>query len=273
MAERRHGLSIVRAPDPSHIVKRFANGLRLVLDRADRGVGLAVQSDGFELNELEFIGSVLQPGQHAIDAGAHAGYFAVHMAARVGASGTVHAFEPYGPSADCLEASVRANGFDDRVVVERAALGDSGGNVNLVLARTSRNPGSAFIAPAGYALDPREQAISVPSIALDSCALHRPIAFIKLDVEGSEPLGIAGATRFLAADRPAILSEIDGFNLQRVAGVSPREYISRLAAQGYRCRLLGAGVPGEEIFDWSLSPTVSVVFCLTRRQAAERIRG
>jgi FkbM family methyltransferase len=236
-----------------------------VLDRADRGVGLAVRRNRFELNELDFINSVVRPGQHVIDAGAHAGYFAMHMAARVGASGTVHAFEPYGPSADCLEASVSANGFDDWVVVERAALGESGGNVDLVLARASRSPGSAFVAPAGYVTGRREQAISVPAIALDSYALHRPIAFIKLDVEGSEPLVIAGAKRVLAEDRPTILSELDGYNLQRVAGISPKAYIERLAARGYRCRVLGAGVPGEEIVDWSLSPTVSVVFSPERR--------
>jgi FkbM family methyltransferase len=242
------------------IVKRFSNGLRLVLDPADRGVGLAIRRDGFELNEIDFVMSSLRPGQHVVDAGAHAGYYAIHMAASVGASGKVYAFEPYGPSASCLEASVRENGFDERVVVERVALGEARRDGSLVLGRASWNPGGAFVGPAEYVPARGERSDPVRIMPLDGYPLHRPIAFIKLDVEGAEPLVVAGAQRLLAADRPAILSELDGFNLQRVAGISPGEYIGRMAALGYRCRLLGAGVPTEEIRDWSVSPTVSVVF-------------
>jgi FkbM family methyltransferase len=220
----------------------------------------------FELNELAFVTSTLRPGQQVVDGGAHAGYYAIHMAACVGPSGTVYAFEPYGPSADCLEASVSANGFDDRVVVVRGALGDADG-VRQLIVRSSRNPASAFIAPAGYAPGAREESSRVRVFTLDRYPLRRPIAFIKLDIEGAEPFVVAGAERVLAEDRPAILSELDGYNLQRVAGISPKAYIERLAARGYRCRVLGAGVPGEEIVDWSLSPTVSVVFSPERRPA------
>jgi FkbM family methyltransferase len=248
------------ARSADHVVKRFADGLRLVIDRADRGVGLAVRRGRFELNELDFVTSTLRPGQHVVDAGAHAGYYAIHMAASVGASGTVYAFEPYVPSAACLEASVRENGFDDRIVVERVALGDAERSGDLVLGHASRNPGGAFVAPAGYVPAMGERAVRVSIVALDGYPLRRPIAFIKLDVEGAEPAVVAGAERLLGEDRPTILSEVDGFNLQRVAGISPREYIGRLAMLGYRCRLLGAGVPGEEILDWSRSSTASVIF-------------
>ncbi len=231
-----------------------------MLDPADRGVGLAVRRDGFELNELDFVMSTVRPGQHVVDAGAHAGYYAIHMASSVGRSGTVYAFEPYGPSAECLEAGVLENGFGDRMVVERAALGKAQCDGNLVLGRASPNPGAAFVAPAEYVPASDERVERVRIIPLDEYPLHRPIAFIKLDVEGAEPLVVAGSRRLLATDRPAILSELDGFNLRRVAGISPGEYIGRMAALGYRCRLLGAGVPTEEIRDWPVSSTASVVF-------------
>src|ERR1039457_4555745 len=45
-------------------------------------------------SELELLGVLLQPGQVAVDVGANIGTHAVFFAERVGATGTVIAFEP-----------------------------------------------------------------------------------------------------------------------------------------------------------------------------------
>ena len=50
-----------------------------------------------------------RPGDTAIDAGAHIGFFTMQMAAMVGADGAVHAFEPFDANADLLERSIREN--------------------------------------------------------------------------------------------------------------------------------------------------------------------
>src|SRR5262249_52337174 len=83
-------------------------------------------------------------------------------------------------------------------------------------------------------------------VALDALDLRRPVTFIKMDVEGAEPLVVRGAARILAEDRPIILSELHPTQLARASGTAPAEFLSHLAAIGYRAhRLRGDGSLGE----------------------------
>jgi hypothetical protein len=97
-------------------------------------------------------------------------------------------------------------------------------------------------------------------IALDRLPLPRPVAFVKADIEGAEPLAFRGADALLRADRPVILSELHPLQLERVAGVTPAEFIAEMRARGYRCHLLGAGVAAEAIDDAPSNGVTSVVF-------------
>jgi hypothetical protein len=101
-------------------------------------------------------------------------------------------------------------------------------------------------------------------VALDGSALPRPISFIKADIEGAEPLAFRGADGLLRADRPVILSELHPLQLDRVSGVTPAQFIDEMRARGYRCHLLGAGVPGAEIADAPSNGVTSVVFLPAR---------
>jgi FkbM family methyltransferase len=240
------------------VIKEIADGLRLWIDLSDHAIGLNIIRGRYELNELDFIRRTVQPGQHVVDCGAHIGYFAMHLAAAVGPSGSVAAFEPFEPNAECLERSIRENGFQDRVRLERAAVGAAPGSLPLVYAPNTINSGGAFLQgrgdiPAGHATR------TVPVVTLDSLAL-RPIGFIKADIEGAEPLAFRGADALLRADRPAILSELHPLQLERVSGVTSAQFIAEMRARGYRCHLLGAGVAGREITDAPSNGVTSVVF-------------
>ena len=91
------------------VIKEIADGLRLWIDLSDHAIGINILRGRYELNELDFIRRTVQPGQHVVDCGAHIGYFAMHLAAAVGPSGSVAAFEPFEPNAECLERSIREN--------------------------------------------------------------------------------------------------------------------------------------------------------------------
>ena len=97
-------------------------------------------------------------------------------------------------------------------------------------------------------------------IALDEYPLPRPISFIKIDVEGAEPPALRGAARLLREDRPVILSEVHPSQLKLVSGMTPAAFIAQVAELGYRCHLLGAGVPAAEVADVQTSGVESVVF-------------
>jgi FkbM family methyltransferase len=242
------------------VIKEIEPGLRLAIDLADHAIGLNILRGRFELNEIEFVRRTLKPGQHAVDAGAHIGLFAMHMAAAVGPSGSVHCFEPFEANAACLELAIAENRFERRVTLERAAVGAKHGTGQLIFAPATLNSGGAFIGAAGASVPAGHETLPVRLIALDEYPLPRPISFIKIDVEGAEPQALRGAARLLREDRPMILSEVHPSQLKLVSAMTPAAFIAQMAELGYRCRLLGAGVPGAEVTDVQTSGVESVVF-------------
>jgi FkbM family methyltransferase len=241
------------------IIKEIATGLRLWIDLSDHAIGLNILRGRYELNELHFIRSTVRPGQHVVDCGAHIGYFTMHLAEAVGPNGTVAAFEPFELNAECLDRSIRENHFENRIQLERAAVGAAPGALPLVYAPNTINSGGAFLqgrgdVPGGHATR------TVPVVSLDMLALPRPISFIKADIEGAEPLAFHGADALLRSDRPVILSELHPLQLDRVSGVTPAQFIAAMRQRGYRCHLLGAGVAGPEIDDAPTNGVTSVVF-------------
>src|SRR3954466_7167470 len=103
-AELRHHLMTSaefrdKNPDFAHtndstvVIKEIATGVRLLLDLSDHVIGLNILRGRYEQNEIRFVRGLLRPGDAAIDAGAHIGFFTMHMAAAVGALGRIYAFE------------------------------------------------------------------------------------------------------------------------------------------------------------------------------------
>lgn len=253
-------------PDFAHtnartlVIREIDDGLRLWIDLSDHAIGLNILRGRYELNELDYIRRTVGPGQHVVDCGAHIGFFAMHMAALVGPAGTVTAFEPFSPNAECLERSVLENRFGPRVRVERAAVGAASGTTRLAFAPKTLNSGGAFLAQSADEIPPGHVAEPVRTVSLDEAGLPRPIAFIKADIEGAEPLAFRGAERILREDRPIILSELHPWQLERVAGITPAAFLAEMRSRGYRTHLLGAGVPGPEIDDSPSNGVTSVVF-------------
>ena len=241
------------------VIKEIAEGLRLWIDLSDHAIGINILRGRYELNELDFIRRTVTPGQAVVDCGAHIGYFAMHLAQAVGPTGSVTAFEPFDANAECLERSIRENHFEARVRLERSAVGAAPGSLPLVYAPNTINSGGAFLQGRGE-IPWGHTTRTVPVVALDGWALTRPISFIKADIEGAEPLAFRGADALLRADRPVILSELHALQLDRVSGVTPAQFIDEMHGRGYRCHLLGAGVPGEEIDDAPTNGVTSVVF-------------
>jgi FkbM family methyltransferase len=249
-----------QANERTLVIKEIAPGLRLWIDLADHAIGLNIVRGRYELNEIEFIRRTVRPGDDVVDCGAHIGYFAMHLAACVGPTGSVTAFEPFDANAECLERSVHENGFAGRVWLKRAAVGASSGELEPVFAPNTINSGGAFLRLPDRAVPTGHDTRMVPVVALDDAALPRPVRFIKADIEGAEPLAFRGATGVLREDRPVILSELHPLQLERVAGVTPSAFLADMRRLGYRCHLLGAGVLGQEIEDAPSNGVTSVVF-------------
>ncbi len=238
---REKNRDLAQANERTVVICPLSSGLRIFVDLADHAIGLNIIRGRFEQDELAFAVRSVGPSDVAIDAGAHVGLFALHLAQAVGPAGHVHAFEPFADNADLLDASRRENGFEDRLTVIRAAVGGHSGSADLMFATHTLNSGGAFLLTdesrglAGH--DRRRVAV----VALDDLTFRRPVRFIKLDVEGAEPLVVAGAAALIRADRPAILAEIHREQLARVSGATPESFFAQLAALGYSAHAIEAG--------------------------------
>jgi FkbM family methyltransferase len=216
------------------VIKPLSSGLRIFIDLADHAIGLNILRDQFEEAELAFARRQVKPGDIAIDAGAHIGLYTLHLAQAVGPAGHVYAFEPFPPNAELLQLSILENQLDDRVTISQAGLGDRDGTADLVYAEHTLNSGGAFVVPSGADSLPQHARTSIRLTRLDSLPLSRRVAFLKLDVEGAEPLVLAGGQDLLRRSGPALLCEIHHEQLARVSGTTASDFFAWLGRLGYQ---------------------------------------
>ncbi|MDP7030548.1 MAG: FkbM family methyltransferase [Phycisphaerales bacterium] len=201
-------------------------GRRYDVHPADFGVTFEIASTGdYEPASRAACRSALQPGQTFVDIGAHVGLFAVPASEAVGPSGTVIAFEPDPDNRALLERNLSRHNCDNVTVVP-AALADRDGEMQL--ARSRFNTGDHRISEASGGL-------RVPVYALDDwldrCGVVPDV--IKMDVQGAEPLVLAGMRRTLEADRPLhVLFEFTPAMLRK-RGAAPQALLEQFLADGF----------------------------------------
>jgi FkbM family methyltransferase len=169
--------------------------------------------------------TLLGPGDVMIDLGAHVGTFALAAAAR---GCRVVAIDADPAHIRSLQASVARNQFRN-VTVVHAAASDRTGSINFVpngIWGHVRSNGSE----ASY--------VEVPATPvgklLDELGIDR-VAFIKMDIEGSELQAVEGMLPVLTDDdAPAILFESNAPVLREVSGVAYQDLHARLEELGFQ---------------------------------------
>jgi FkbM family methyltransferase len=159
--------------------------------------------------------ALLSPGGTFLDVGAHAGYFSLLASDRVGPAGRVYAVEPNPGTFAALRTHLSANRI---------------GNVHAVMCGLADRPGSIPLHAPPSRLDynatvlPRADwtRVDVPARTLDDCVREwgiDRIDLMKIDVEGAEPLVLAGGTDCLRRGvvRHAMI-EINGPRLSEAGG-------------------------------------------------------
>lgn len=190
-------------PDGLHFVSSPHNFTALVL-----------YIEGRKDAEMDrFIGRHLRLGDIFVDAGANIGAYTVPAATRVGPTGRVVAVEAHPRTFGYLQRAVAMNRLDN-VTPLNVALGDAPGEV--VFAYVSANPGESHVA-AGT-----DGGQKVAVVTLDAALAGLgigPVAYLKIDVEGYEPMVLAGARATIAASpRIAVQTELVARHLQRYGG-------------------------------------------------------
>jgi FkbM family methyltransferase len=230
------------------------------IDVAGLEIDEAIRAGCYERNEADFIRRSIHQGDTAIDLGAHVGVHTTLLAALVGAAGSVIAIEPTPVHVARLEAAARAAGVADRVRIVEAAAGDAPGERLLLVSAPGQSSHHAWLVPPGHATSPLEVVQPVRVVRVDDVPRRGRVSFMKIDVEGAESLALAGAAALLASDRPVLLVDLHPHLMPVVSGECPGDLITRLRALGYRCHLLGAGVPSTGIDDTPSNAVTPVVF-------------
>jgi FkbM family methyltransferase len=209
---------------------RLSTGVRMRVDLSDRVQRLEAFR-AYERREMRLMRSVLRPGGVMIDAGAHVGYYALHAAAAVGPTGSVHAFEPAPANAARLRANAALNSFATLVVNETAVAATSG-EARFGLVHAEGETGwSALAVPSG----PQTEETRARTVSLDDYCAAASLArvdFVKIDVQGTEMHVLDGARGVLERHHPHVLVEaIDELSWQ--GGNTVGEFVARGRDLGY----------------------------------------
>lgn len=183
--------------------------------------------------------ALLPAGGTFLDVGAHAGYFSLVAADRVGSSGHVFAVEPNPAVFGALEAHLRDNRIA-HVSAHNWGLADRVGSLTLYVPDRKRlRDYNATVLPR-----PDWTAIDVPVRRLDDCLDAWKVTrvdLMKVDVEGAEPRVLAGGIAHLATGAVRhLMIEINGPRLVE-AGSSPARLVDDLRALGFEPARLAHG--------------------------------
>ena len=196
-----------------------------------------------------------RPGSMCIDIGAHVGRYVGYCLERGAAN--VHAFEPVPWVFDELAATW---GRDPRVRLNRLGIAD-----RVAFHRGCRIHNACTLAapdelvnPLAIALEDKG-AFDFETITLDGYVQQAAIAavdFIKLDVDGYEPMALRGMTEVLARHRPVVMIELSF--LPRAFGESCEVMVDAIYRHGYKLCTMDGDVCDDplivlEAFPWRTS--------------------
>ena len=156
----------------------------------------------FEKTELALASAYLKPGMTVIDVGANIGLYSILAEKRIGATGTVWAFEPSSESFHRLEKNLQLNACR-RVRPFRVALGAHPCTSMKLKSDAGFGDAYRYLSPDLSLAKESEGEELVPVTTLDLFSRDHEIAsaaFLKIDVEGGEYLAFQGAREFLRAN-------------------------------------------------------------------------
>lgn len=155
--------------------------------------------------EVAFLLSVVRPGDHVFDLGAHIGSFTVPLASRVGEEGRVLALEPVPAHVEVLLRNLRGNNLSN-VVIEEALLAPTGARYEAQVVQGNTG--------ATYFREHSEGGFGACRSIDDLVSAYFSPRVIKIDIEGLEYWALS-ASRYVERSRPILYSEVSANQLSR----------------------------------------------------------
>lgn len=206
-----------------------------------------IVSGAYETELTSFFVASLKPDSHCIDVGSNFGYFTCLMA-RFCPSGKIIGIEPDLHVMQLARDNVLINGFHETTEVMLAAASDHEGQISLHRRKTRSGNTSITKASAEFLEilgEAESEEFSVKAVRIDSLLekMNGRVDFIKIDVEGAEPLAMRGAQQTIALNpQLQIVMEWSPGQISG-AGFDVHEFLRDLERQGLVCAQLTASEP------------------------------
>lgn len=174
---------------------------------------------------LQLLVDLVAPGMRVLDVGAHIGTFALTAAA-----------------AGCSVLAVEGSPSNVRLLEAAAAI--SPGDVEIVHAVVAAEPVLVSFTPErawGHVTLAHDRELGHASIVVEAATIDdlvrtkkwESVDFMKIDIEGSEPAALRGASSTLAGDAaPTVLFEVNGIDLEYYSS-SSRSLLAQMRALGF----------------------------------------
>ena len=216
------------------------------------GIDLAIYLNQYQQIPKRFLEPITGRDCTVIDIGANIGTFALPLAHSLGANSQLVAIEATDFAFGKLKRNIDLNrGLSDRIIPVQAILGDgekpseairrgiyASWRVDRRLEKGSHPlHGGSRMSVAGAVHSTLDNLVHTdPRLA----TLPKPIAAVKIDVDGHECAVLRGARQTLRANRPILLIEIAPYVQNEVEG-GFEALLSELSAQDYRLHDPGTG--------------------------------
>ena len=160
----------------------------------------------WEVSETAIFMDAIKDAKCIVDAGANIGWYSV-LAGHVNPNAVIHSFEPFSQNFSLLERNVSSAPNLSRIHLNRKALSNKTGSMQLTLTDTT-NFGDFQLSPNGVE---RETPVSeiVETITLDDYLQGQNVDVLKIDTQGSEHFIFEGFQNSFSAQtkKPVIFVE------------------------------------------------------------------
>lgn len=183
--------------------------------------------------ELAMLRSVLRPGDHVLDVGAHIGTFTLPLAQTVGEAGRVDAFEGLPQHVDILRRNVEGRGWQ-HVHCHHALVGSGKGQSLVPWVRSGNSAETLFDVSEGASSATGPETWTLDGWWRSVPSEERPpgVSLLKIDVEGMEWDVLQGADHLLNEHRPMLYMEVHRRHLRR-RGLELEALETGLRERGY----------------------------------------
>ena len=181
----------------------------------------------FEPYSTTLVNELIKPGMVVADIGANFGYYTLQFGRLVGKSGYVYAFEPVDRYRIRLLEHLKMNNIINVEVINKA-LSNKQGKAQISVGECS---GTFHWCSQQRAEEVQEVLITTLDIFVEENKIQK-LDFLKVDLDGHEPMFLEGAQNTLTKLKPIVLIEFCQYSLY-AAGYQGWELADQLESLGY----------------------------------------